>query len=260
MLTHDEIVHSLVGALKPLDFVHAFWEGGATATGRLDEWSDIDLYVVTDEEKISDVFKAVEQALEKLSPISQKFEVQQLPWPGVQQAFYRLANTSKYLLIDLAVLKPNAPETFLEPEIHGKAVFYFNKDNKVKIPELNRAAHAEKVLARLERLKARFSMFNVFVQKEINRGNTVEALDLYHTFTFGSLVEALRIKHTPFHFDFRTRYMHHELPKKLVTRLEQLAFVESARDLQAKYDEATRLFHETVRNTKIKKDRESAQE
>jgi len=46
--------------------------------------------------------------------------------------------------------------------------------------------------------------------------------------------------------------VHHELPKKLVTRLEQLAFVESARDLQVKYDEATRLFHKTVKNIKIK--------
>jgi predicted nucleotidyltransferase len=248
MLKHDEIVHALADTLEPLDFVHSFWEGGAAATGRLDEWSDIDLYVVADENRMNDTFEAVEKALEKLSPIAQKFEAQQLPWPGVQQAFYRLAKASKYLLIDLAVLKPDAPETFLAPEIHGEAVFYFNKDNRVKTLRLDREAHVKKIRARLERLKARFSMFNVFVQKEINRGNTIEALDLYHAFTFGSLVEALRIKHTPFHYDFRTRYVHHELPKNLVEKLEQLTFVRDAKELQAKYDEATRLFHETVQS------------
>ncbi len=245
MLTRDEIVCVLVEAFKPLDFVHAFWEGGAAATGRLDEWSDMDLYVVATEQRIGDVFKAADEALRKLSPIAQRFEVPQLPWPGVQQAFYRLTNASEYLLVDLAVLKPDAPETFLTPEIHGRAVFYLNRD-KIRIPEFDRKAHAEKVLARLERLKARFNIFNIFVQKEINRGNTIEALGLYHAFTFGSLVEALRIKHTPFHYDFRTRYVHHELPKQLVRRLEQLAFAKDAKDLQSKYEEATGLFRKTI--------------
>jgi hypothetical protein len=211
------------------------------------------LYAVADEKKITSTFEVIEKALEKLSPIAQKFEVQPLPWPGVQQAFYKLADASEYLLIDLAVLEPDAPETFLAPEIHGNAVFLFNKNNRVKTPKLDTEAHIKKAQARLERLKARFSMFNIFVQKEINRGNTIEAMDLYHAFTFGSLVEALRIKYTPFHYDFKTRYVHHELPKHLVKKLEQLTFVRDAKELQVKYDEATRLFHETVQSIDIDK-------
>src|SRR2546430_15464172 len=78
-----EIIESIITALKPLDYVHAFWEGGAAAYGRLDEWSDIDGYLLVDDSKVPNTFLAVEKALESLSPIKQKYVVRQNPWPGV---------------------------------------------------------------------------------------------------------------------------------------------------------------------------------
>jgi hypothetical protein len=245
-LTREIVIRALVEALRSLDYVHAFFEGGAAAFNRVDEWSDIDVYVVVDDDKVAVTFGAVEGALRSLSGIKQKYDVPQTGWPGVSQAFYRLEDTSEYLVIDLAVLKLSSPEKFLEPEIHGEAVFYFNKSSKVKPPPLNRKALAKKLRERLERLKARFDMFNIFVQKEINRDNGLEAIDLYHAITLASLVEALRIQHNPLHHDFRTRYIHHELPPKIVQNLEHLHFVKGNRDLQQKYRKATTWFHETV--------------
>jgi predicted nucleotidyltransferase len=52
MLTRDVIIGVLVKALEPLDYVYAFYEGGAAAFNRIDEWSDIDLMVVADDEKV----------------------------------------------------------------------------------------------------------------------------------------------------------------------------------------------------------------
>jgi len=131
-VTRDAVIKTLVDALKPLDYVHAFYESGAIAFNRVDEWSDIDLNLVVDDEKVNDAFVAVETALKSLSPIKQKFAIPQLPWPGVSQAFYRLERASEYLLIDLAVIKLSGQEKFLEPEVHGKATFYFNKSDKGK--------------------------------------------------------------------------------------------------------------------------------
>jgi len=51
-VTREDIIKTLASSLSPLDYVHAFWEGGAPAFGRLDEWSDLDLYVVVDDEKV----------------------------------------------------------------------------------------------------------------------------------------------------------------------------------------------------------------
>jgi hypothetical protein len=245
-LTRDIIIQTLVNALETLDYVHAFYEGGAAAFNRVDEWSDIDLYLVVDDEKVNEAFLAVEKALRSLSPIKQKFDVPQTGWPGVFQAFYRLEDASEYLIIDLCVLKLSSPNTFLEPEIHGNVVFYFNKYGKIKPPQFDREALIKKVHERLGRLQARFDMFNNFVQKEINRGHLLEAIDLYHGLTLATLVEALRIKHNPIHYNFKMQYIHYELPSDVIGKLEYLYFVKGAKDLQEKYREAIKWFHKTM--------------
>jgi hypothetical protein len=246
ILTRDKIAQTLIEALKPLDYTQALWEGGAIAFNRVDEWSDIDLYLLVDDDRVDRAFLAVEEALKSLSPIKQKYDVPQTPWPGVSQAFYKLENASEYLLIDLAVLKLSSTERFLEPEIHGYAVFHFNKNDKVKLPRLDKDAFIKKLHARLERLKARFEMFNNFVQKEINRGNTIEAMDAYYVITLSTLVEALRMKHSPIHYDFKTRYIHYELPPQVTEKLQELYFVRDEKDLQEKYDKASKWFRKLI--------------
>ena len=242
----DDVIKALVNALERLDYAHALYEGGAIAFNRADEWSDLDLYLVVDDDKVDESFLVVEKALSTLSPIKQKYEVKQLPWPGVSQAFYKLEHASEYLLIDFAVLKLNGSEKFLEPEIHGKPVFHFNKGSMVKAPTLDKDKLKRDLHERFVRLKDRFAMFNVFVQKEINRGNYVEALVLYYSLTLGSVVDALRIRYSPFHHDFKTRYMQYELPKEVVEKLEGLYFVRDRKNLETKYREATEWFDQIM--------------
>jgi len=43
-VTRSSILSALRAALEPLPFVHAMWEGGAAAFGRVDEWSDGDFH------------------------------------------------------------------------------------------------------------------------------------------------------------------------------------------------------------------------
>jgi len=245
-LTRDIVIQTLADALEPLDYVHAFWEGGAAAFDRIDEWSDIDLYLVVEDNKVDETFLAVEKALKSLSPIKQKYEVSHSSQSGLFQAFYRLKGASQYLIVDLAVLTLNSSDKFLEPETHGNAVFYFNKSNKVKPPPLDKDALIKKLHERLERLQARFDMFNNFVQKEINRGNLLEAIDLYHGLILATLVEALRIRYNPIHHDFKMRYIHYELSSKIIERLKHLYFVKDEIELQEKYREASRWFQEMM--------------
>lgn len=244
-LARAVIIQALVDALKPIEYVLACWEGGAVAFNRVDEWSDIDLYLVVDDEKVDETFLAVEKALKSLSPIRQKHTVSH-PEPGLFQAFYKLEGASEFLLIDLAVLTLSSPDKFLEPEIHGDAVFYFNKSAEITIPALDKKAMTAKLLKRLERLRANFDMFNSFIQKEINRGNHLQAIDLYHILTLSALVTALRIKHNHVHHDFKTRYIHYELPTEITEKLEDLYFVANEKELQKKYNKASKWFRETV--------------
>jgi len=245
-LTRDIIIQTLVSVLKPLDYIHALWEGGARAFNRIDEWSDIDLYLVVDDRKVDETFLAVENALKSLSPIKQKYEVSHTSQSGLSQAFYRLRDANEYLVVDLAVLTLSSPDKFLEPEIHGSVVFYFNKSGKVKPPRLDKDTLVKRLQERLERLQENFDMFNNFVQKEINRGNHVEAIDLYNAITLATLVEALRIRYNPVHHDFKIRYIHYELPSESIKKLKHLYFVKDEKDLQEKYHEAVNWFQETM--------------
>lgn len=245
-LVRNRILQALVEAFEPLEHVHAFYEGGAAAFNRVDEWSDIDVYIVVDDDKVEDTFLVFEKTLKSLSPIKQKYRLPQPPYPGVYQAFYRLEDASDFLLLDLAVLQATSSDKFLEPEIHGNVVFHFNRSRDVCCTPIDKDALTRKIIERLPKLKARFDMFNCFVQKEINRGNSLEALDLYHILALGSLVEALRIKHNPFHYDFKMRYVHYELPPKIVQRLERLSFVKDSEDLRRKYRKVTQWFYKVI--------------
>src|SRR5438309_5669227 len=102
-LNRDEILSTLQNACEPLDWVHAMWQGGAAAFNRVDEWSDIDLQLNVDDDRIEDAFELVEKTLATLSPVDLKYRIPEPTWHGFSQMFYRLRDASKYLLIDLSI-------------------------------------------------------------------------------------------------------------------------------------------------------------
>ena len=245
-LTRDSIIRALTSELRPLPYVHAFWEAGAAAFNRVDEWSDIDLYIVVDDTAVPQTFEIVEKTLSGQSPIRLKHEVS---WPdasGIHQKFYHLEGTSEYLLVDLAVMTLSAPDKFLVREIHGEAVFFFNKEGRVVIPPLDTEAFVRGLLGRRRRLAERMELFGPFVPKEIHRGNWLEALELYRGIVLQSLIEALRMRYGPLHCDFRMRYVYRELPPEVLRRLERLAFVKDPDDLAVKYPQALVWFREAI--------------
>ena len=48
MVERKQIIDTLAAALEPLDWVRAAWLGGSDASGRTDEWSDVDLDLTRD--------------------------------------------------------------------------------------------------------------------------------------------------------------------------------------------------------------------
>jgi hypothetical protein len=242
----ETIIQALVGTIEPLQYVHAMWEGGAVAFDRLDRWSDVDICVDADDERVEDVFPAAESALASVAPIELKYDVPAASTHGYVQSFYRLEGTPKFMLVDFAVFAHSEPAKLLEPEIHGKARFYFNKQDAVTIPALDRRAFLDRLKARLGRVSLRFEMFSCFVEKEINRGNFIEAVDAYYRIVLGSLLEGLRMRHCPVHFDFGTRYVHYELPPGVLQELVDLYSVADQADLARKAGRATEWFRETV--------------
>lgn len=245
-VTRDAIVRALASALEPLPWVDAFWEGGSAAFGRADAYSDVDLYAVVADDKVPAAFERIEDALRELSPIRRKYEPAWPPESGTAQAFYRLEDAGEYLLVDLAVFKRSAPEKYLEPELHGHAVFAFNKNHAVAVPSLDCSAFVTKLLERRERLRARVDLFGPFVTKELLRRNLLGAVEAYQRVVLDALVQALWMRYHPAHYAFGMRYATYELPREVVSHLERLCCVTGAEDLEAKHREAIQWFHETI--------------
>lgn len=250
-INRDKVTGAIARALEPLDYVYAMWEGGAVAFDRADEWSDIDICVSAEDGRIEEPFAVVERALESIAPIELKYEVKNPTLGEYVQAFYRLEGAGPYLLIDFAVFKHSATDKLLEPELHGRAKWHFNKDGAVPVPGLDKEAFMEKVKASLENLPKRIDMFTAFIPKEINRGNVVAAVEFYQRFLLGALAQVLRLKHNPARYDFGIRYVYHDLPPEVLKRFQELYVIRDLDDLAAKYKDARRWFDETVESISV---------
>jgi hypothetical protein len=246
MLAREIILKALQDALEPLDYVHAMWQGGAASFNRVDEWSDIDLQVVADDDRVADVVAVSEKVFQELSPIELRYELPQPTWHGHWQAFYRLKEAGPFLMLDFVVMQQSNQNRFLQPEIHGKPVVHFDKANIVQPPAFDATTFAQQIQTRLETMRVLFDLFQVLTLKELNRHNWIEAIAFYQNYTLRPLVEALRIRHDSARYNFSTRYVHYNLPAEAVKRLEPLFFVANADDLHAKFAEAQQWFWETA--------------
>ncbi|MEP7145627.1 MAG: hypothetical protein ABI792_01320 [bacterium] len=246
MILRENIIPLLIERLKKEDFIQAAWESGSIAFNRSDEWSDIDLAVVVKDGNSIEVFAIVEEALKKITPIDLKHVIQNPGWEGHEQAFYKLKNTSKFLLIDLSVINESAPDKLLEPEIHGNPLVHFDKTGVTKQYKLDAVSHRNKIEKRITSLKVTSELFGGFTEKELNRENYIDAFSFYYGFTLRPLVELIRINHTPAHYNFFSRYVHSELPSEISERLQSFFYISDPDELKAKNIEAQQWFNEIM--------------
>lgn len=237
MINRKEIIDKLISELKPLDFVNAMWEGGSEAFDRTDEWSDIDLGVDVKDEYTEEAFVKIDWILNTISPVKIKYRLPDPTWHGNPQAFYLLEDTSPFLLIDLSVIPESNESKFTEKEIHGKLVFYFDKNGTERKAVYKTDDTKAGIEKRLRYWKNIFEMFKVMPLKEINRGNYIEAFAFYNGYVLRPLIDILRIKYgPPEHYNFGSRYLHYELPQDEVKRLESLYFCKDGDELIRNYE------------------------
>ena len=199
----EKILQTIIEALQPQDFVLALWQGGSAAHGYTDEWSDLDIEVIVEDDYVQQTFDFVDSALQTISEISFKYRVSEPTWHGHSQCFYQLTGASPFLAVDFAVMKRSSRNEFLEVERHGNAVIAFDKANLVVPTNLNIEEHLSKMKARFEQLKKLYNFWQIFLKKEVNRGHLAQAIVNYQTYTLSPLVELLGMIYRPYRYDFR---------------------------------------------------------
>lgn len=249
-LTREEIIKSIVDVLKPLDFVYAMWQCGSAAFGRVDEWSDIDIVVDVEDDKTREIFKYIDAVLESLSGVENYFESSQPMSPGGYQKVYRLKNVSKFLVVEICAVMHSSTNKFLKKEIHGDVFVNFDKDKVTEVMPIDKREFAKKLDFRLKQIENLVKIYGILVEKELNRHNYIEAFAFYQNFTLNPLVEVLRIKHSPYRYNFRTRYVYYDFPKDIVKKLEELYFIKDGDDLKVKYEETKKWLNELIEEVK----------
>jgi hypothetical protein len=246
-LDRHAILSALYDALEPLAWVVALWEAGSAAWQREDRWSDLDVQILVDDDRVSNAICAVEETLAALSPIEIRFEAPKPTWHGHDQVFYRLRDAGEFRLVDLAVMRRSSPHQLAERERHGERRILFDKTGEARPVSLDRARHDARVAERLAQLRLAFPLFQSLVKKELLRGNPLGALAFYHSHTLQPLLTLLRIRHCPERFDFGPRYAAIDLPPECVRELRSLWFVGDVDEIESRRSAAEARFAETLR-------------
>ena len=120
------IKDAIVSAIRERNDVDGCWEGGSAATGRIDEFSDLDLVIVASLSAADEIFSAVESAISTAGEISHRWHVDPPPFRDTAQRFYFLADAPRFFAVDCVVVNTSGIAQFLERERHGEPQIEFD--------------------------------------------------------------------------------------------------------------------------------------
>jgi hypothetical protein len=218
------LVDRLLTAVTASAIVEAVFEGGSAATGRLDEFSDIDWVMVAPLEHAADLFQAVERAADTVSPIVHRWKVDPVGFAEMAQRLYLLRDAPPYFMLDCAVVSRDGLKPFLERERHGEPVVYLDRAGIVRPRSIDQGHWAAKRAHRVDQLRGLVPIFDALVAKELARGRGIEAAGFYQTLV-RALIETIGIAERPDRFDFGWRYLERELSPESQRLIESFAVV-----------------------------------
>jgi predicted nucleotidyltransferase len=217
--------------LEPFQEVLSAWEGGSAATGYWDEYSDLDLQIIVQDEFVEESFKIVEKFLGKEYGILQKFRIPEPNWHGHSQCFYLIDKCPETFYIDFFVEKESAGNRFLEPDRHGKAIIWFDKNDLVNGEYTPPEVTYQKCRDFFERINIYIPFCFLDAQKQIYRGNKIDAFAMYYSL-LNRIIALMNIKYRPAKHDFGMRYLHRDFPEAEQELIERLLYNKSLEELQ----------------------------
>jgi hypothetical protein len=207
MKHREQVIKDLKPFFMDLNQVIAVWEAGSKATGFVDEYSDIDLYITVTEDGVEATFDSLNQFLDKKYGIVRKFRVPEPSWHGASQTFYQLSYGPSYFYLDVAVFKLSNPNKFMEKDRHGVADVWFEKQQVYDDTPTPQEVVLKKNKAFYQGIVASEFITMLEVEKAIHRNNYLDAYPFYYSFIARNVVGLLNIIYRPEKYDFGMRYI-----------------------------------------------------
>ncbi len=246
MLQRATIIEALARDLPAHDCFRAATLGGSDATGRADDRSDVDVFLLVEPGTIEEAVAAFDRVVERLSPIRLRLRLPMPTWHGFHQAFYQLENAPEHLMIDWVMVERGQPHPWFEVERHGLHRVLFDKDDLARPGHVDRGAIDSAVRRRVEELRIRFPMFRHLAPKLAGRDLPADAAYFYQSLVLRPLVDLLRCVHCPERHDFGFRYLRDDLPGPEYRAICRLAYPTGARTIKAFAEEAAGLFERAL--------------
>ena len=210
MKSRTEIQQALKTFLQAQSPVVAAWEGGSAATGYVDEYSDLDVSIVVEDEAVEAVLQATMHYLESTYGILHSHRVPEPTWHGHSQIFVQVKQTAPLFYFDFVFIKQSHPNKLMESDRHGQAYVYFEKkpiyDSSVTPLDtmMSRAKHFYGLAASTDFL------LRIEIKKQIKRDNFLEAFPLLMGFLNRNFGILCNLKYRPAKVDFGVRYAYRE--------------------------------------------------
>lgn len=238
-ITREQIIEAIYETFKDNPYVYALWLEGADATGSVDEYSDLDIWLDVENGKEDSVFVELERNLNKLSPLDFNYEQEQ-SHPQIRHKIYHIKNTSDTLLLDVCI-QSHSREFVFTKNLPGEEVkIIFDKSEVIKFKEFDEA------LFNAEQKQRVFHLKHIFLQesrviKMIKRGQFIDAFNFYKKYILEPLSEIIRIRYAPRKQIFM-KYISRDLPQEVAKQLESLYQVNSLEELNVKIRIAKKMF------------------
>jgi len=221
------------------NWVLGIWEGGSAATGFLDQYSDLDLGFVVEDDKVEETFALFESLLEEHYGIISRFRLPEPSWHGHSQCYYFVEKCPPLFYVDLLVEKKSSGDRLIEPDRHGKSRIWLNRENV-----LNPVATPDEEMLRRNRRFFRiqadtYPISETETRKQLIRGNGIDAMLEYQGFIQRKLAALLNLKYRPAKYDFGIRYGERDYPPDVAEKVRKLMYAGSMEDMKPMFQEAS---------------------
>lgn len=232
----NKIIQHLRDILEPEEKVLALWLGGSEATERVDQYSDIDLVIISEDPTLP--FSLLEKRL--ATTISNRFVETNGPY---LQRFYILADTPETFYLDIVSFSKTDPEYYQEyfnRERHGSPRILIDKKGILK--EAARNPKYERPNLDRQNEKGRLEIIYRTFLKESLRGNYSDAFNFYFRIVL-ILTKVYRTKLSPERHDFGLRYTYSDLPHEEASFIETMLKVATHEEMRIN---AKLMYHKVI--------------
>ena len=230
MNDQEKIIKVIKDALEPQKFVHAFWLEGSTVQGHGDEYSDLDVWLEVNIDKIDETYRQVKKALNSIGPIDLEYEVKKDN--DQRHIIYHIKDTSEFLTIDVNVQPFPSNSSFDEGIDVIKIIFNKNVEFKFYKPKsepFNEEVSKKRILDYFRSIKPN-------VLKNVRRNKPLEA-KIYYDYILDIVIKFLRRKYKlDAKMDYGKKHIYRDLPKDIVEKIDYFTFVQPG-SIENKLDE-----------------------